>query len=68
MKTASPEPSLGFPKYIWIVVRSNGEKHFVDKEPLEGMTEWAKGTDALVTKYQFADVVHVPPPKPKKSE
>lgn len=56
---------LGLPECIWIVVRSNGEKYFVDKEPLGGMTEWAKGVDALVIEYRFGDVIHRPPPKKK---
>jgi hypothetical protein len=36
---------------IWIVVRSNGEHHLLEKEPNEGIDEWAQGQDVTVIEY-----------------
>jgi hypothetical protein len=38
---------------IWIVVRSNGEHHLLEKEPIEGIDVWAKGQDVTVIEYRF---------------
>ena len=56
---------LGLPERLWLVIRSDGQRHFVDKEPIGGMVDWAKGTDVLVVEYNFGAVVHTPPPKKK---
>jgi len=53
------------PGRIWLVIESDGKRHFIDKELLGGIAEWAKGTDATVVEYRFAAVVHAPPPKKK---
>lgn len=56
---------LGLPEQLWLVIRADGQRHFVDKEPLGGMVEWAKGTDVLVVEYKFGAVVHTPKKKSK---
>lgn len=55
----------GAPSKIWLVLQPSGERHFLHKEPLEGIAAWAKGVNATVTEYEFAGVVHTPPPKRK---
>jgi hypothetical protein len=54
-------PSL--PDRIWVVLRPSGERDLIHKEPLEGITAWAKGVDATVAEYRFAAITHAPPPK-----
>ncbi len=58
--------AVGLQKRLWMVVRSNGERHLIHKEPIEGIAEWAKGSDSTVAEYQLAAVVHTPPPVKKK--
>lgn len=53
----------GLPDRIWLVIRDTGERDFIAKEPLEGITEWCRGLDATVTEYQFAAVAHTPSKK-----
>lgn len=55
----------GIPELFWIVFKPSGERHYIDKEPLGGMTEWAKGLDVTVIEYRFGAVVHSPPAKKK---
>lgn len=55
----------GLPDRIWVVIRPNGERAFIYKEPLEGITAWAKGVDATIAEYRFAAITHTPPPKKK---
>lgn len=43
---------------IWIVVRSNGEHYLVEKPPLEGIEEWAKGQDVVILEYVFSNVAY----------
>ena len=58
----------GVPARLWLVIRANGERHFLDKEILGGMQAWAKGTDVTVVEYPYGSIVHTPPPKPKKKK
>ncbi len=51
------------PDRIWLVIWPLGERSFIVKEPLEGITEWCRGLDATVTEYQFAAVAHTPSKK-----
>jgi len=51
----------------WIVVRADGERFFVEKEPLEGILEWAKGQFVTVLEYDFGRVIYEKHP-PVKSE
>ncbi len=60
----TPPPNL--PPKIWVILRT-GERHLILKEPIEGITAWAKGTDATVLEYTFVAVIHTPPPKKKES-
>ena len=58
---------LGLPNRIWIVVfRSNGERHLIYKEPIEGIAAWAAGSDAIVAEYRFGALVHGPAEEKKK--
>lgn len=41
---------------IWIVVRSNGEHHLLEREPLEGIDAWAKGQDVTIIEYGFSTI------------
>lgn len=60
-------PPRGFPGRLWVVVFPDGEKHFLTKEPLEGIAAWVKGVNATVSEYRFNVVTHTPPPKKKKA-
>jgi hypothetical protein len=62
LKLAPPN----LPDRIWLVVRANGERHFLERDVLGGLAAWAKGSDATVVEYRFTAVVHKPLPKPKK--
>jgi len=42
--------------HIWIVVRTNGEHHLLEKEPIEGIDAWAKGQDVTVIEYGFQKI------------
>ena len=55
----------GAPKKIWLVF-ANGERHLITREPLEGIAAWAKGSNATVVEYRFAEVVYAPQEKKKK--
>jgi hypothetical protein len=52
---------------VYVVVRSDGERFFVEKEPLEGIQAWAKGQFVTVLEYDFRAVVYEKHP-PVKSE
>jgi len=41
---------------VYVVVNSDGERFFVEKEPLEGIHAWAKGQFVTVLEYDFAAV------------
>ena len=67
MNTVSPVPAPpGIPPKLWLVILPNGQRHFVDKEMINGIESWARGTDVIVVEYLFSAVVHVPPVSPKK--
>lgn len=53
----------GLPDRMWLVIAPNGERHFVVREPPEGIAEWAKGTDARVFEYKFTAVAYTPKKK-----
>jgi hypothetical protein len=59
--TSDPRPVPGrppsAPPTIWIVVRPNGDRHFVEKEPLEGIHAWARGQNVTVLQYEFSTVL-----------
>lgn len=46
-----------------MVIWPNGQYHFVHKELLEGMTQWAKGVDVTVVEYRFDKVIQTAAPK-----
>lgn len=52
----------GLPPKIWLVIRPTGERHFIDKPFLDGITEWAEGLSVTIAEYQLGDIVHTPPP------
>ena len=56
----------GTPEKIWCVTWTTGQRHFFDKDPLEGIEAWSKGTPATVAAYTFDKIIHTPPPPPKK--
>jgi len=51
----------------WIVVRADGEKFLVEKEPPAGIRAWAKGQFVTVLEYNFGGVIYEKHP-PVKSE
>lgn len=53
----------GIPEQIWLVIRPNGERLFVDKPFMDGMENWAKEVDVTIAQYDFGAIVHTPPPK-----
>jgi hypothetical protein len=57
---ASPR---GLPDRIWIVVRPNGERLFVDKPFMDGLDTWAEGTDVTIAEYHFESITYMPPEK-----
>lgn len=52
---------------VYVVVRSDGERFMVEKEPLEGIQAWAKGQFVTVLEYGSPAVVYEKHP-PVKSE
>jgi hypothetical protein len=48
-----------------MVLRPDGERDFIYREPLEGWVAWAKGFDGIIIEYPFGAVIHAPPPKKK---
>lgn len=57
MPGPTPAPP-GSPPRLWLVIKPSGERHFIEKEPLGGVAEWAKGLDVTILEYQFTAVVH----------
>jgi hypothetical protein len=55
---SGPTAPPGSPRRLWLVIKPSGERHFIEKEPLGGVAEWAKGLDVTILEYQFAAVVH----------
>ena len=56
------------PERMWIVLSSNAERHIIEKEPIEGIQQWAAGQKGItVIEYDFKAVVyHAPAAAPKK--
>ena len=64
MSTDAKPP--GAPDPIWLVVfHTNGERHFLTREPIEGILEWAKGAHATIMEYRFAAIVRPPEKAPR---
>lgn len=61
------EAPPGVPERLWLVTQPSGERHFLVREPLEGIVEWARGLDATVAEYTFERVTHRPPPRKKNA-
>lgn len=61
-------PLSGPLERLWLVVRPSGERHYMDREPPEGILVWAKGLDATIIEYRAAGVIYRPPKRtaPKK--
>ena len=57
--------AVSLPERLWLVIQPSGERHFLVKEPLEGIAVWCAGLDATVVEYRLATVMHTPPPKKK---
>jgi hypothetical protein len=57
---------LSLPQRLWLVIQPNGQQHFVSRESLEGIAEWAKGSDATVIEYGFVVTVYEPPAEPSE--
>jgi len=57
----------GLPDRIWIVVRQNGERLFVDKPFMDGLNTWAEGTDVTIAEYHFGAIIYTPPEKVDES-
>lgn len=54
---------------LWVVLRADGERHFIDQELLGGILEWAQGQKGItVVEYEFNGVVYDAPldPEPGK--
>jgi len=59
--TADPEALVPAPlsgANHWIIVRPNGEHFLLEKEPLEGIQEWARGQDVVIWEYAFVRIVY----------
>lgn len=50
---------------VWVVVRSGGDRHYIDREPDEGIEAWAKGQDILVLEYTLTRIIRQRPAKAK---
>jgi hypothetical protein len=48
-------------RHLWIVVRPSGERHFIEKEPLEGIMTWARGQEVIVLEYWFHKMIYPRP-------
>lgn len=53
----------GLPERMWLVIWPNGERHVLQKEPMEGIVQWSKGVPATIVEYRFVAVTHTPPKK-----
>lgn len=54
-RTPAPVPD----KYgkMWVVIRAGGDRHPIDREPDEGIDEWARGQDVTVLEYTLTRVI-----------
>lgn len=52
---------------LWVVLRADGDRHFIEKELPGGILEWARGQKGItVLEYEFKGVVYdAPVDKPK---
>jgi hypothetical protein len=51
-KLVAPERKL------WVVIGPDGQKHYVDTEPLEGMDNWARGQNVVIDEFVFRERIH----------
>lgn len=58
LSRSDPRPTVRCYARVWIVIRSNGERFLVEREPLEGIVAWAAGQDVTVIEYTVLTVVH----------
>jgi len=42
---------------LWIVIMPSGEQHILDKEPIGGIEEWAKGLSVTILEFRFTRFV-----------
>lgn len=56
----------GLPSKVYLIVRSTGERHFLDR--LDDIESWAEGLDVTVAEYELKRIVHTPPPTEKESQ
>lgn len=62
-----PTPPPGVAPRIWLVIWPDGQRNYIEKEPLGGMPAWAKGVNATILEYTFGGVRMVlRPPAVKK--
>ena len=61
-------PPQGLPGALWLVIHPNGERYFLDKEPLEGARDWAKNQFVTVVQYDFATVAYDRKPAQKRAK
>lgn len=60
-------PLTGPLERLWLVIRPSGERHYMDREPPEGILTWAKGLDATIIEYRAVGIIHRPTKRaPKK--
>ena len=62
-----PTPPPGVAPRIWLVIWPDGQKNYIEKEPLKGMATWLKGVNATVLEYRFEVVIRTVS-MPKKKE
>lgn len=53
---------------LWVVLRADGDRHFIETELPGGILEWAQGQKGLtVVEYEFKGVVYdAPEDEPEK--
>lgn len=52
MTSTAPERKL------WVVVGPDGQRHFIEKEPLEGIDNWARGQNVVIDEFVFRARIH----------
>jgi len=53
---------------MWVVIRPNGEKYIVEREPLEGIDKWARGQNVVIAQFDYSGVRYRPEITAKKEQ
>lgn len=59
--SAAPE-RVAPERKLWVVIGPDGQRHFLDREPLGGIEAWARGQNVVIDEFVFRTRIH---PKPK---